>query len=100
MQVNSWHHKLFHFHLSFWIRKVWKGGKKSQKFEYLEYEKSFLDETKTDKNFTFRSFFEFKYLKEWEKCDAKYLLLRLRLIQKSFVRAIAFFFFLFVDIIG
>ena len=24
MQVNSWHHKLFHFHLSFWIWKVWK----------------------------------------------------------------------------
>ena len=97
MQVNSWHHKLFHFHLSFWICKVWK---KSQKFEYLDYEKSFLDEMKTDKSFTFCSFFEFKYLKEWEKCDAKYLLLRLRLIQKSFVRAIAFFFFLFVDIIG
>ena len=39
MQVNSWHHKLFHFHLSFWIWKVWK-GKKSQKFEYLKTEKS------------------------------------------------------------
>ena len=25
MQTNSWHHKLFHFHLSFWIWKVWKG---------------------------------------------------------------------------
>ena len=22
MQANSWHHKLFHFHLSFWICKV------------------------------------------------------------------------------
>ena len=25
MQTNSWHHKLFHFHLSFWIWNVWKG---------------------------------------------------------------------------
>ena len=24
MQANSWHHKLFHFHLLFWIWKVWK----------------------------------------------------------------------------
>ena len=24
MQVNSWHHKLFHFRLSYWIWKVWK----------------------------------------------------------------------------
>ena len=29
MQVNSWHHKLFHFHLSFWIRKVWKDNFKT-----------------------------------------------------------------------
>ena len=46
MQVNSWHHKLFHFHLSFRTWKVWKEGKKLQKFEYLENEKSFLDEMK------------------------------------------------------
>ena len=45
MQANSWH-KLFHFHLPFWIWKVWK-RKKLQKFEYLEKEKSFLDEIKT-----------------------------------------------------
>ena len=45
MQANLWHHKLFHFHLPFWIWKVWK-GKKLQKFEYLENEKSFLDEIK------------------------------------------------------
>ena len=31
MQANSWHHKLFHFHLSFWIWKVWKGRKKNYK---------------------------------------------------------------------
>ena len=37
MQANSWHHKL----------KSGKGGKKSQKFDYLENEKSFLDEVKT-----------------------------------------------------
>ena len=45
MQANSWHHKLFHFHLFFWIWKVWK-EEKLQKFEYLENEKSFLDEKK------------------------------------------------------
>ena len=45
MQANSWHHKLFHFHLFFWIWKVWKGGK-LQKFECLENGKSFLDEIK------------------------------------------------------
>ena len=44
MQANSWHHKLFHFHLSFRIWKVWKGREKTQKIEYLENEKSFLDE--------------------------------------------------------
>ena len=51
MLVNSWYHKLFHFHLSFWIWEVWN-GKKSQKFEYLENEKSSLDEIKN----TFHSF--------------------------------------------
>ena len=66
MQTNSWHHKLFHFHLSFW--KKWKGkgiylernlsgkggkeGKKLQIFEYLKNDKSFLDEIKN----TFHSF--------------------------------------------
>ena len=44
MEANLWH-KLFHFHLPFWIWKVWK-GKKLQKFEYLENEKSFLDKIK------------------------------------------------------
>ena len=45
MQVNS-RHKLLHFHLLFLIWKVWKGREKSQKFEYHENEKSFLDERK------------------------------------------------------
>ena len=31
MQVNSWHHKLFHFHLSFWIWKLWRGREKITK---------------------------------------------------------------------
>ena len=31
MQANSWHHKLFHFHLSFWIWKMWKGRRKITK---------------------------------------------------------------------
>ena len=46
MQVNLWHHKLFHFHMSFPIWKVWKGTKKLHKFEYLENKKNFLDEIK------------------------------------------------------
>ena len=45
MQANSWHHTLLHFHLSFWIWKVWK-EEILQKCEYLENEKSFLDEIK------------------------------------------------------
>ena len=49
MQVSWWHRKLLHFHLSFWNCKLWKGRKKTQKFEYLEKEKSFLGEIK--KNF-------------------------------------------------
>ena len=28
MQGISWHHKLFHFQLSFWIWRVWKGREK------------------------------------------------------------------------
>ena len=44
MRANSWHHKLFHFQLSFWILKVWIEGKKLQKFEYLEKEESSFDE--------------------------------------------------------
>ena len=43
MQVISWHHKLFHFHLLFESEKCGKEGKKSQKFEYLENENNFLD---------------------------------------------------------
>ena len=31
IQANSWHHKLFHFHLSFCICKVWKGSEKFTK---------------------------------------------------------------------
>ena len=47
MQANSWHHKLFHFHL-FYSKsgKCGKEGEKFQKFEYLEKEKSFLDKIK------------------------------------------------------
>ena len=52
MQTSSWHHKLFHFHLSFFIWRVWKEWGKLQKFEYLEKEKSFFDEIKD----TFHSF--------------------------------------------
>ena len=31
MEVSSWHHKLFHFHLSFWILKAWKWREKTTK---------------------------------------------------------------------
>ena len=31
IEANSWHHKLFHFHLSFWIWKVWKRREKITK---------------------------------------------------------------------
>ena len=34
MQANSWHHKLFHFHLLFESEKCGKEVKKLQKFEY------------------------------------------------------------------
>ena len=46
MEANLWDHKLFHFHLPFWIWKVWKGNEKLQKFKYLKNEKSFPDEMK------------------------------------------------------
>ena len=36
MIIISWHHKLFHFHLSFRILKVWKGREKIQQIEYLD----------------------------------------------------------------
>ena len=36
MQSNSWHHKLSHFHVSFW-----KEEEKLQKFDYLKKEKGF-----------------------------------------------------------
>ena len=55
--ANSWHHKLFHIYLSFWIWKVRKGRKTFQKFEYLENEKSFYNEM----NNFFYNFTSFKF---------------------------------------
>ena len=46
MQATSWHHKLFHFHLSFESEKCGKEGEKIQTSKYLENEKRFLDEIK------------------------------------------------------
>ena len=46
MQLSSWHHKLFHFHLPFWIGKFGKEEEKLKNFEYLENKKSFLDKIK------------------------------------------------------
>ena len=50
-QANSWHHKLFHFHLSFWVWKVWKEMEKLQKFEYLRNKKLQNLMKKTDTSF-------------------------------------------------
>ena len=41
MLANSWHHKLFHFHLSFLIWKVWKGRVKSTK-DWISWEQKGL----------------------------------------------------------
>lgn len=41
MQANSQYHKIFHFHVLFWTWKVWEGGGKLQKIEYLVNEKTF-----------------------------------------------------------
>ena len=46
MYLSSWHHILFHFHLTFWIWNLWKGRGKTQKLKNLKNEKSFLDEIK------------------------------------------------------
>ena len=52
MQANSWHHKLFCFHYSSELGKCGREEEKLQKLEYLENEKSCLDEIKN----TFHSF--------------------------------------------
>ena len=65
MQANSWH-KLFHFHLSFLSWKCGKEGKKLQKYEYLENEKSFFDEIKN----TFQ-FWKGHHFVEKQKFDKK-----------------------------
>ena len=41
MQCSSWHHKLFHFHLSFWIWEVWKRREKQQNLNILRTKKAF-----------------------------------------------------------
>ena len=46
MHANSWHHKLFDFP-SLRPSESGKYGKEEQKIEYLENEKSFLDEIKS-----------------------------------------------------
>ena len=38
--------KLFQFHMTLYIWKLWKGRKKLQKIEYLKNEKGFLNEMK------------------------------------------------------
>ena len=65
IQVNSWHHKLFHFHFFFWIWKGWKGRRKITKTEYLENEKSFLDEIKSIFQSFWRGYHLVKKIKIW-----------------------------------
>ena len=72
MPSNSWHHKLFHFRLPFRILKVWKGRKKLQKFEYLENEKSFLDEIKNIFHIFWRAVIWWKNKNLIEKVDTSF----------------------------
>ena len=53
MPANSWHHKLFHFHLPFWIWKVWKGREKIIK-TWISWERKEL--FKWNKKHSFHSF--------------------------------------------
>ena len=54
MQASSWHRKLFHVHLFFWISKVWKGRGKIK----IKNEKSFLDEIKVKNYHLVKNFIE------------------------------------------
>ena len=47
MQVNLWHHKLFQYHLPFWIWKVWKGRGKSTKIWIFWEKRAFKMKWKT-----------------------------------------------------
>ena len=71
MQANSWHHKLFHFYLSFCIWKVWKEEEKLQKFEYLENKKRSLDEIKNTFHSFWWAFYHHSFLSFGEKFDKK-----------------------------
>ena len=42
MEANLWHHKLLHFHLPFWIWKVWKGREKITKIWISQKRKEFF----------------------------------------------------------
>ena len=45
--ANSRHHKIFHFHLPFWIWKVWKEREKTTKIWISQDRKELLDEIKS-----------------------------------------------------
>ena len=47
MQAKSWHQKLFHFHLSFWICKLWKGKEKITKIWICQERKDLFQCKKT-----------------------------------------------------
>ena len=72
MQADLWHYKLFHFHLPLWIWKVWKGREKWQKCEYLENEKSFLDEIKNIFHSFWRPIIWWKNKKMIKKADTSF----------------------------
>ena len=53
MQANSQCHNYYSFIWSFGSGECGKEGKKLQKFEYIENEKSFLDEIKKNEGLSF-----------------------------------------------
>ena len=105
MQVSFRHHKLFYFHLSFWIWKVWKGrGKKYKKWNILRTKKAFTMKEKTffivfeglsigekktkikkmaDTSLTF--FFEYCYFKKNQENFWNFLLQKLLVNNKHYV---------------
>ena len=63
MQVNWWHHKLFHFHFSFWIWKLWKRKEKTTKIWICQKRKELFGwKTKHFSVFLFKFIYFFLFL--------------------------------------
>ena len=67
MKSNSWHHKLFHFYLCFWIWKVGKGREKITKISISQEQQELLQ--LNNKHF-FQHFKDY-HLGKKEKIDKK-----------------------------